>query len=63
MDDGGISSSYDTILHTRAFKLEEVDLLRKALEINFSLITRVTEKVPNQWVIYIPVKKKWDWLI
>jgi hypothetical protein len=58
MDDGGISSSYETILHTRAFKLEEVDLLRKALEINFSLRTRVTEKVPNQWVIYIPVKQK-----
>lgn len=58
MDDGGLSSSYETILHTRAFILEEINLLRKALESNFSLRTRLTEKVQNQWVIYIPVKQK-----
>jgi len=54
MDDGGIS--YETVLHTRSFK--EVNHLRNALEINFSLRTRIIEKVSNQWVIYIPVKQK-----
>lgn len=45
-------------MHTRAFELEEIHLLRKALEVNFSLRTRLTEKVQNQWVIYIPVRQK-----
>jgi len=58
MDDGGLSSSYETILYTMAFKLEEINLLKKALETNFSLRIRVREKLPNQWVIYIPVKQK-----
>jgi hypothetical protein len=37
-----------TILHTRAFNLSEVNLLRKTLEIKFNLKTNIIEKVPNQ---------------
>jgi hypothetical protein len=50
MVDGGKGSHNETILHTRAFKKSEIDLLRlrKALEINFSLQSRIIEKVPNQ---------------
>lgn len=58
MDEGGKGSSNETILHTRAFKESEVNLLRKALETKFGLITRIIEKMPNQWIIYIPVKQK-----
>lgn len=48
MDDGGKGTNGETILHTRAFTLEEVKLLQEALLINFSLRTLIYEKTPNQ---------------
>ena len=40
MDDGGKSVYNQTILHTRAFKLEDVKYIQSVLLENFSLITR-----------------------
>jgi hypothetical protein len=57
MDDGGKGSYGETILHTRSFTLDEVQLLQSALMDNFALRTRVSEKVPGQWIIVIPVKQ------
>jgi hypothetical protein len=48
MDDGGKGSSGEIYLHTRAFTLQEVNLLRKVIEDNFYLKTSATEKVSNQ---------------
>jgi LAGLIDADG DNA endonuclease family len=57
MDDGGKGSHGETILHTRSFTLKEVQLLQSVLMDNFGLRTRLSEKVPGQWVIIIPVKQ------
>lgn len=58
MDDGGKSVYNQTILHTRAFKLEDVKYIQEVLLENFGLITRLEEKKKDQWVIYIPVRQK-----
>lgn len=58
MDDGGKSVHNQTILHTRAFKLEDVKYLQGVLLKNFDLTTRLEEKKTDQWVIYIPVRQK-----
>jgi len=58
MDDGGKSVYNQTILHTRAFKLEDVKYLQVVLSDNFGLRTRLEEKKKDQWVIYIPVRQK-----
>jgi hypothetical protein len=58
MDDGGKSVHNQTILHTRAFKLEDVKLIQCVLLENFGLTTRLEQKKTDQWVIYIPVKQK-----
>lgn len=54
-----------TILHTRAFKLEGVKLIQRVLLENFGLTARLClakarqeEKKTDQWVIYISVKQK-----
>ena len=54
-DEGGKGSGGEINLHTRAFTIDEVKLLQKALNDNFSLNTRVAfglampiEKTPNQ---------------
>lgn len=57
MDDGGISSYGQTILHTNSFTLQEVQLLQAALMSNFQLRTRLIEKREGQWLICIPVKQ------
>lgn len=57
MDDGGKSVYNQTILHTRSFRKEEVEYLQLVLDKNFGLRTRLEEKKPNQWVIYIPVRQ------
>jgi len=54
MDDGGKSVYNQTILHTRAFKLEDVKLIQYVLLENFGLTTRLEEKKKDQWVIFIP---------
>ncbi len=58
MDDGGKSVYNQTILHTRAFTLEEVKYIQFVLFGNFALNTRIEEKKKGQWVIYIPVRQK-----
>ena len=58
MDDGGKSSSNQTILHTRAYMFDEVILLQKVLKDNFKLHSFVYEKTIGQWVIVIPVKQE-----
>lgn len=40
------------------FKKEDVEYLQTVLNKNFELRTRLEEKTPNQWVIYIPVRQK-----
>jgi len=58
MDDGGKSVHGQTILHTRAFTLEDVKYIQEVLNKNFELITRLEEKKEGQWVIYIPIRQK-----
>ena len=67
MDDGGKSVYNQTILHTRAFTLEEVKYLQSVLHENFGLITRTEEK-KNILMLYIfRLHKKLDlkisWLL
>lgn len=57
MDDGGKSVHNQTILHTRSFSKQDVEYLGLVLNKNFGLRTRLEEKKPNQWVIYIPVRQ------
>lgn len=58
MDDGGITHQGQTILHTNSFVFSDVCLLQDALLVNFGLKTRLTEKVPGQWLIVIPIKQQ-----
>lgn len=58
MDDGSLSKHNQIILHTRAFKKDDVILLQNALKKNFNLNSRIEEKEKNQWVFFIPVKHK-----
>ena len=58
MDDGGKSVYNQTILHTRAFNVDDVKYIQLVLLKNFGLISRLEEKKKDQWVIYIPVKQK-----
>ena len=58
MDDGGKSVHGQTILHTRAFTLEDVKYIQEVLNKNFELRTRLEEKKEGQWVIYIPIRQK-----
>ena len=48
MDDGGKSVYNQTILHTRAFKLEDVKYIQSVLLENFGLTTRLEEKKIDQ---------------
>ena len=57
MDDGGKSVYNQTILHTRAFMLEDVKYLQFILSENFGLVTRLEEKKKDKWVIFIPVRQ------
>ena len=57
MDDGGKTFYNQTVLHTRSFTKEEVIYIQNVLNKNFELVTRIEEKSPNQWIIYIPVKQ------
>lgn len=58
MDDGGKSVHNQTILHVRAFKLEDIKFIQSVLLENFGLVTRLEEKKKDQWVIYILVRQK-----
>ena len=58
MDDGGKSVYNQTILHTRAFNLDDVKYIQLVLLKNFGLVSRLEEKKKDQWIIYIPVKQK-----
>ena len=48
MDDGGKSFYNQTILHTRAYKLEYVKYIQEVLLTNFGLTTRLEEKKKDQ---------------
>jgi hypothetical protein len=58
MDDGGKSVYNQTILHTRAYSLDDVKFIQSVLFENFELKTRLEEKKKDQWVIFIPVRQK-----
>lgn len=58
MDDGGKSVHGQTIIHTRAFTLKDVEYIQEVLNKNFELKTRLEEKKEGQWVIYIPIRQK-----
>lgn len=58
MDDGSKSFYNQTILHTRAFKKEQLVYIQEVLYNNFQLTSRLEEKTFNQWVIYIHKRKK-----
>jgi hypothetical protein len=47
-----------TIIHTRAFTLKEVEYIQEVLKKNFELSTRLEEKKQDQWVIYLPMRQK-----
>lgn len=44
MDDGGKSVHGQTIIHTRAFTLKDVEYIQEVLNKNFELRTRLEEK-------------------
>ena len=48
MDDEGISTYKQTILHTRAYTYDEVKYIQSVLLKNFLLVTRLEEKVKGQ---------------
>jgi len=48
MDDGGKSVHGQTIIHTRAFTLEDVKYIQEVLNKNFELRTRLEEKKEGQ---------------
>lgn len=56
-DDGSRTVHKQTILHTRSYTLNEINLLQKALKNKFDLDTQKYEKESNQWIIIIPVKQ------
>ena len=60
MDDGGITTHKQTVLHTNSYTEEEISLLQSALLTKFKLGTRLINKnkVKKQWLIVIPVRQK-----
>jgi hypothetical protein len=58
MDDGILSPSNQTILHTASYTLGEVELLQLTLLKNFGLRTRLVEKRLGQRLIAIPKRQK-----
>jgi hypothetical protein len=58
MDDGGLSSSNQTLLHTDSYTLKEVELLQFTLLKKFGLRTRLVEKRRGQWLIAIPIRQE-----
>lgn len=57
MDEGGLSSSNQTLLHTDSYTIAEVELLQFSLLKNFGLRTRLVEKRRGQWLIAIPIRQ------
>ena len=58
IDDGHRTFGMQTVLNTNAFSYNEIVILQKALMDNFELRTRLWEKRPNQYIIFIPVIQK-----
>ena len=58
MDDGGKSVHNQTILHTRAFKLEDVKYIQSILLENFDLTTRLEEKKKTSGLYLYLLDKK-----
>ena len=53
MDDGGFTGN-GLKLYTNAFKIEDINLLKKALKINFGLIATINKtSINNQYTLYI----------
>ena len=53
MDDGGFTGT-GLKLYTNAFKIEDINLLKKALKINFGLIATINKtSINNQYTLYI----------
>lgn len=58
MDDGHRTFYNQTVLNTNSYTIEEINILQNALDKNFGLRTRTTEKEPGKYLIHIPVKQK-----
>ena len=53
MDDGGFTGN-GLKLYTNAFKIEDINLLKKTLKINFGLIATINKtSINNQYTLYI----------
>jgi len=53
MDDGGFTGN-GLKLYTNAFKIEDLNLLVKALKINFGLIATINKtSINNQYTLYL----------
>ena len=62
MDDGHRTAYNQTEgrspTNTNSYSYDEILILQKALYTNFGLRTRIVEKQPGQYLIYIPVRQK-----
>ena len=53
MDDGGFTGN-GLKLYTNAFKIEDINLLKKTLKINFGLIATINKtSINNQYTLYL----------
>lgn len=58
MEENPFCFAGQTIIHTRAFTLKDVEYIQEVLNKNFELRTRLEKKKQDQWVIYIPIGQK-----
>lgn len=58
IDDGHRTFYNQTVLNTNSYTIEEINILQHALNCNFQLRTRITEKTPGRYIIHIPVRQK-----
>ena len=58
MGDGHRTAYNQTVLNTNSYTYPEIIVLQEALLKNFKLRTRINEKQPGKFLIYIPVKQE-----
>ena len=57
MDDGGLGSNGELILHTHSYTTSEIERLIIALSDNFGIHSRITLKRAGQWMLVIPKRE------
>ena len=57
MDDGGLGSNGELILHTHRYPYEDIERLITVLKNNFGIYSRKALKRAGQWLIVIPKRE------